>query len=86
MRHGGRTLLLLAKVLFRFANFGALQVADFGRDLVERGSNHGQRRNIVGVSVALDDLGCDGRGIQTESRANLLFVFRIEMAKIANCA
>src|SRR5438046_8123047 len=86
MWHSGRTLLLLAEVLFRLANFGALQVADFGSDLVERRNHDPERCDIVGVEVAWDHLSRDRRRLQSESHANFFFIFRIEMAKISNCA
>ena len=56
VRHGGGALLLFAEELFGFADFGALQVADFGGDLVERGGDDRERGEIVGVAVALDHL------------------------------
>src|ERR1700758_2978982 len=73
VRHGGGSLLLFAEEFFGFANFGTLQVADFGRDLVERGGDHGQRGEIVGVAIALDDLRGDRGGFQSEAGANLFF-------------
>ena len=47
VRHGRRALLLLAEKLLGLAHFGALQVANFGGDLVQRAGDHGQRRQIV---------------------------------------
>ena len=73
VRHGRRSLLLFAEELFGLAHFGALQVANFGGDLVERGGDHGQRREIVRVAIALDDLRGDGRDLQSQARADLLF-------------
>ena len=35
VRHGGGPFLFFAEELFRFADFGALQVADLGGDLVQ---------------------------------------------------
>ena len=46
VRHGGGALLLLAEKFFRLADFGALQVADLGGDLVECRRNHRQRSQV----------------------------------------
>ena len=56
VRHGGGALLLFAEELFRFADFGALQVANLGGDLVQRRGNDGERAEVVRVAVALNDL------------------------------
>ena len=86
VRHGGRSLLLLAEELFGLADFGALQVADFGGDLVERRSDHGERGEIVRVAIALDHLRGDRRGFQSQARADLLFEFGREVGEDADRA
>ena len=63
VRHGAGALLLLGEELFGLADFGALEVADFGGDLVERGAEDGEGGDIGGVAVALDDLRGDGYGL-----------------------
>ena len=63
VRHGRRALLLFAEIFFGLADFGALQVADFGGDLVERRCDRGERCQIVGMAVALNYLRRDGGGL-----------------------
>ncbi len=41
---------------FGFAHFGALQVADLGGEVLDRGGDDGQRREERGVAVARDHL------------------------------
>ena len=55
--HGGRALLLFAEELFHLADLGALQVAQFGGNLVQRACDHGQRGEVRRVTIALDHLG-----------------------------
>ena len=84
MRHGRRALLLLAEVLFGFAHLGALQVANLGRDVVERRGDDRQRANVERVPVALDDLRRNRRDVQAQALADLLFVLGIEVRAIAD--
>jgi hypothetical protein len=76
MRHRGRAFLFLGEELFGFADLGALEVADFGGDLVERGAEDGEGGDVGGVAVALDDLGGDGDGFETEFGYKLLLRVR----------
>src|SRR5580704_12259336 len=64
VRHGGGALLLFAEVLLRLADLGALQVADFYGDLVKRAAEDGERGDVGGVAIALDDLRGDGSGLE----------------------
>ena len=57
--HGGGALLLLGEELLGLADLGALEVADFGGDFVERGAEDGEGGDVGGVAVALHDLGGD---------------------------
>ena len=59
VRHRRRALLALAERLLRLAHLGALQVADLGRDALERPGQDGERREEHRVAVARDDLGGD---------------------------
>ena len=86
VRHGRRALLLLAEVLLRLANFGALQVADFDGDLVEGAAEDGQRADVGGVAIALDDLRGYGRRLEAEAGADALFVLGLEVAEGADGA
>ena len=54
--HGRRSLLLFAEEFFRLAYLGALQMADLGSNLIQCGSDYGQRSDVVGMTIALDDL------------------------------
>src|SRR5229473_7231923 len=56
VRHGRRPLLLFAEELRRLVYFSALQVADFGRKLIQRGSNHRQSSEVMSMPVALNHL------------------------------
>src|SRR5579872_3795647 len=80
VRHDGTAALLAAKGFFGFADFGALQVANFKRDALERRGNNGQRRQIFGVTIAANYLGCDGIDIQTEALADFFLNLRTQMA------
>src|SRR5271163_1137776 len=84
--HRRRAFLLFGEELFGLAHFGPLEMAYFGGDLVERRGDDRQGRDVVGVTVALDHLGCDWRGFEAELRADALFVFGFEMAEGADCS
>src|ERR1019366_5551253 len=73
VRHSRRTLLAFGEILAGFTDFGALQVANFEGDLFEARSEGGEGRDEIRMAVALDDLRGDGRGAQTEARADLHF-------------
>jgi len=49
------------KTLFNFTDFCALKMPNFKRDLLHRRRRDRQRRQKLGVSVALNDLSRDGR-------------------------
>ncbi len=81
VRHGGGSLLLFAEEFFGLADFGALQVADLGGDLVQRRGDHGERAEIVRVAVALDNLRGDRGGFQSQARADFFFEFGREVGE-----
>ncbi len=86
MRHGRRAFLLFAEELFGFTNFGALQMADFGGDLVQRGGDHRQRGHVKSVPVALNDLRRNRGYLQAQPLADFLFVFRLQVGGVADRA
>src|SRR6476661_7692484 len=86
MRHGGAALLSRRERFFRFANFRSLQVADFKRDLFERGGNSGQRSDVMGVQIAREDLRGNRCGLQAKPCADLLLRLRSDVRKGPNSA
>ncbi len=78
--------MLLAEVLLRLAHLGALQVAHLDGDFVERAAEDGQRGDVGGVPVALDDLRGHRRGLEAQPRADAFFVLRLQMAERAHRA
>ena len=84
VRHGGGALLLFGEELFGLADLGALEVADFGGDLVERAAEDGEGGDVGGVAVALDDLRGDGYGFETQFVADCFFVLGLEVAEGAD--
>src|SRR5580698_2578683 len=81
VRHGGRALLLFGEELFGFAHFGTLKMANLNGNLVERCCDDSERRDVVRVAVALDDLRGHGRRFEAEFLADALFMLRAEMAE-----
>ena len=59
VRHGRGALLALGEELLGLQHLGALQMADLGREPLDRGGDHAERGEIHGVAVARDDLGRD---------------------------
>ena len=86
MRHRRRAFLLLAEELLCLADLGALEMANLGGDLVQRGAEDGERRDVGGVAIALDDLRGDGDGGEAEFGADGFLVLRLEMAECADGA
>ena len=72
VRHGGGAGLTLGEGFADFADFGALEVANLGREALQRGGDHGEGGEEVGVAVALDDLGGDGFDAESEFAADAL--------------
>ena len=58
----------------------------FDGNLVEGAAEDGQRADVGGMTVALDDLRGDGRRLEAEARADALFVLRLEVAEGADGA
>ena len=78
--------MLFAEVLLRLAHLGALQMADFDGDFVQGAAEDGERGDVGGVAVALDDLRGNGRGLEAEARADAFFVLGLQVAEGADRA
>src|SRR5579859_2717379 len=81
VRHGRRSLLLFAEIFLGLAHLGALQMTDLSGDLIQSRSNDGQRGYVISVAVALDDLGRDRSGFESQAVADFFFHFRIKMGE-----
>jgi len=86
VRHGGTAALLAAERLFGFADFGALEMPNFERDLFERGGDEREGAEIVRVAVALNYLRGDGHNAEPKAFADSLFHFRAEMRGVPDGA
>ena len=73
VRHRRRALLSLAERLLDLADFGLLQPAHFERELLQRGAGDRDRREQLGVTIALNHLRGDRRRLETEAPADVLF-------------
>ena len=62
VRHRRAALLPGREIFLGLEHLGALQVADFGRQPLDRRSDHAKRREEHRVAVARDDLGRDRLG------------------------
>src|SRR5581483_8994485 len=82
----GLRLCGIAEELFGFSYFSSLKVANLGGELVERAGDDRERRQVVGVAVALNHLRRDGSGLQSQALAHLFFEFGAEMGESSNCA
>ena len=69
VRHRRRALLALAERLGHLGHLGARQVADLERELLQAGRHQRERREQLGVPVALDDLGRDRVRLEPEALA-----------------
>ena len=70
------------KQLLGLAHFGALQVADLGREIFDRGGDDGQRCEEGGVAVARDDLRRDRLDRQPELARNVFLDRGSTLAKV----
>ena len=69
VRHRRRALLAAAERLLHLAHLGAGEMPDLGREPVERRGEQRQRREQLGVAVALQDLRRARRGLEAEPLA-----------------
>ena len=86
VRHGRTAALLVAEMFLGFADFGALEVADFQGDFFERGGDEREDADILRVAVALNYLRGNGRNVKSELLADFLFDFRAEVRGVADGA
>ena len=79
---GHRRAALLARLerLHDLGDLGVLEVADLGRDALERTAEDGDRREERRVPVALDDLGAHRVHVEAEVREDLRLEVRRQVA------
>ena len=71
VRHRRRALLALGERLLHLADLGLLQAANLERELLERGRRDRQRRQQLGVAIALNHLRRDRRRLEAEPAADV---------------
>jgi hypothetical protein len=76
----------LAKILLRLQHLGPLQMADFGRDPLDRGGDHAERGKEHRVAIARDDLGRHRFGHQAEPVADMRLDRRVDIGERADRA
>src|SRR5215469_147258 len=86
VRHSRRALLAFGEGFFGFPDFGALEMANFEGDLLERGGDEGQRGDPSGVAVAGENLASDGSRFKAEPGADSFLRFGTDMAEGADGA
>ena len=86
VRHRRGALLSRRKILLRLEDLGALQVADFGRQPLDRGGDDAERGEIHGVAVARDNLGRDRLDREPHLLRHIGFDARIDLRESADRA
>ena len=86
VRHRRRALLPLGERLLDLADLGLLQAADLERELLERRAGDGQRRQQLGVPIALNHLRRDRRRLEPEPPADVGFDRRRQVRERADRA
>ena len=76
--HGGRSLLPRREILLGFTNLGPLKKPDLLRKLVYGGCNDGECREILCMTVTLNDLRRGRRRLQRQLFTDILFNGRID--------
>src|SRR5437773_9768329 len=84
VRHCRRAFLVFAEEFFRFADFGALKVANLSSNLVEARSDHSQSCKIRRMTIPLDHLRRNCGSFQSQARADFFFQLRAEVGKGAD--
>ena len=78
--HRRRALLAGLERLLELADLGVLEVADLGREALQRAADDRDRRQQRRVPVALDDLGADRVGVEPEGGEHLRLDVGAEVA------
>ena len=86
VRHRRRALLAATERLLDLAHLRARQVADLGREAVERRGVQRERSEDVGVTIALEDLRGAGRGLEPQPLAGDALDLRVEGGVLADRA
>ena len=84
VRHGGASLLPLGKSLLHLEDFRPLEMAELGGPAVDAAADERDRRHELGMTVALDDLGGNVRGLEAEFFADVGLDLGIEMGVCSN--
>ncbi len=86
VRHRRRALLARREELLGFQHLGALQMADFDREALDRRGDDAERRKEHRVAVARDDLRRDRLGLEAHLLGDMLFDARIDLREGADGA
>ncbi len=78
--------MALGEKLLGFQNFGALQMADFGGQPLDRGGDDAERGEIHGMAVARNDLGRDRLDGEAHLVRHMGFDARIDLRESADRA
>src|SRR5437762_6659211 len=84
VRHGRRALLTLSERLLDLADFGFLKPTNLERAFLQRCRCNRERRQKLGVTIALNDLRRDRLGLQPEAVADIGFDCRRQMRERAD--
>ena len=86
VRHGRGALLAFGEIFLGLQHFGALQMADFGREPLDRRGDDAERREKHGMPVARNDLGRDRLDRKAELFGDMGFDARIDIGEGADRA
>ena len=86
VRHRRAALLARREIFLGLEHFGALQVADLGRQPLDRRGDHAERGEEHRVPVARDDLGRDRLDRQSELGGDMLLDARVDVGEGADRA
>src|SRR5579872_5465086 len=84
MRHSGGTLLSFRKILLSLKDFGALEVANLGCELLQGRSNDREHGKKISMPVSLQGLGGNKGWFQPQTLADIALNPGIDIGKGAN--